>query len=113
MIRFLVALGLLLVPLASVAGDERVCGVFIQTKKPVPLDEIKEIFASKNCEKGDVLFIRSTRVFPLGVAAHVCEIDTIFGFGSAGIICNYRGEFREGDFNKGFDIDPLRLRLTD
>ena len=109
--KFLITFGLLIFPLVSVAEEERVCGVYIESKKPIPIEEIKAIFDSKNCDKGDVLFIRATRVYPLGVAAHICEIDTIFGFGSAGIICNYRGSFREGDFTTGFDIDPLKWRL--
>ena len=109
--RFVIIFGLFIFPLLSVAEDERVCGVYIESKKPIPVEEIKEIFESKNCAKGDVLFIRADRVFPLGVAAHICEIDTIFGFGSAGIICNYRGSFREGDFTTGFDKDPLWLGL--
>ena len=41
----------------------------------------------------------------VGFAAHVCELDTIV-VSVAGVVCEYRGSFRDGHFYKGF-ITPF------
>ena len=81
---------------------ERVCGVFLDKKiKNDDIQSIKKAFEEKNCYEGDVLFIRTQAVNQVGFAAHVCKLESMF-ISVAGVVCEYRGSFREGHFYKGF-----------
>lgn len=98
----------MLLPICSFAGEERVCGVFFDKKKLMTIDEIREKFAEKNCEKSDILFIRSMKSNAMGIAAHLCVLESMVPT-VAGVVCEYRGAFREGDFEKGYKA-PLYMR---
>ncbi len=98
----------LLLPVFSFAGEERVCGVFFDKKKLMTIDEIREKFAEKNCEKSDILFIRSMKSNAIGIASHLCVLESMVPT-VAGVVCEYRGAFREGDFEKGYKA-PLYMR---
>lgn len=89
-------------PVITDSKGERVCGVFLEKKiKNDNIKSIKEAFEEKHCYEGDILFIRTQAVNMVGFAAHVCNIESMI-VSVAGIVCEYRGSFRDGHFYKGF-----------
>ena len=96
-------------PVVALSKGERVCGVFLEKKfKNDDIKSIKEAFEEKHCYEGDVLFIRTQAVNMIGFAAHVCNLESMV-VSVAGVVCEYRGSFRDGNFYKGF-ITPWQQR---
>ena len=93
-------------PVVAPLKGERVCGVFLDKKvKNDDINSIKEAFEEKHCYEGDILFIRTQAVNMVGFAAHVCNLESMV-VSLGGIVCEYRGSFRDGHFYKGF-ITPF------
>jgi len=98
---YLFLASLMLTPQASFASvEQKVCAVYF--KKNMNVEKMRSTIDEFNCEKGDVLYIRAEKNM-MGIAAHVCVLETLISDRS-GILCEYRGEVREGRRTEDYDL---------